>query len=494
MKKYINMKLSTITFIVVLMTGLFSCKTDLLEPTPKTTYSDKVVFDSPTRVLQQVNGIYRSAKNGNFLGGRYFIYNDIRAEEFINRLTNGVTGLETWNFSGTESNNEVNSLWNAAYAAVNQVNVFLQGLDDNADKFAPPTFPADFATVTAPQYRAEARFVRAISYYFLLQLYARPYLDGNGSKPGLPLRLLPEKDASNNDLARSTTDEVYTQILADLDFAIQNLPLNYATALLNTTRAHRNTAIAMKTNVLMAMGRYADVITEANKIVSATAPFQATTGVNHRLQATFASVFSGAQTTAESIFSMPFETTDPPGTQNQLGYYYLPPASGGNGEYYLNAGANGIIGNTGWKATDSRRSMIATSLSQSWLTKFPGASPYLDKVPVVRYAEVMLNLAEAKARVNGLDAQSIALLNAVRQRSDATTTFAPATATDLINAILLERRIEFLGEGKRSIDLLRLQQTIPAKGSVGAVPSTDPKYIWPIPSGELNANTLMTRN
>jgi hypothetical protein len=504
MKRNIIKSLTKLPFILGLMFCMFACQTDLLDPTPKTAYSDKVVFDTPSRVLQQVNGLYRSVKSGNFLGGRNFVYNDIRGEEFINRLTNGVTGLETWNFSGTESNNEVNNLWNAAYAAINQINVFLKGMDDNTAKFVVPTFPADFAA-TAEQYKAEAKFLRGLSYYFLLQLYARPYADGNGSNPGLPLRLLAEKDDTNNGLARSTVAEVYAQILSDLDFAEANLPLTYATDLLNTTRAHRNTAIAIKTKVYLVMGNYAQVITEANKIVSANAPFTATTGVAHALQSSFSAVFSGAQTTKESIFSMPFSTNDAPGTQNQLGYYYLPASAAvpalptgvtGNGEYYLNAGATGILNNPSWKASDSRKSQISviTSSGQSYLTKFNGPSPYLDKVPVIRYSEVLLNLAEALARVNGMDARSIALVNAVRKRSDASTTIAPATPTELINAILLERRIEFLGEGMRSIDLLRLLQTIPAKGTVGSVTSSDSKYIWPIPQGEMSANPLMTRN
>ena len=191
---------------------------------------------------------------------------------------------------------------------------------------------------------------------------------------------------------------------------------------------------------------------------------------------------------------MPFSTNDAPGTQKQLGYYYLPASGGGNGEYYLNAGATGILNNTSWKATDARKAMTVVSSGQTYLTKFSGPSPYTDKVPVIRYAEVLLNLAEARARVNGLDAQAVALVNAVRKRSDATTTIAPATAAELLSAILLERRIEFLGEGLRSIDLLRLNQTIPGKGIVGSVAPSDIKYIWPIPSSELNANALMTRN
>ena len=44
------------------------------------------------------------------------------------------------------------------------------------------------ATVGDPlskYYNGEARFVRALCYYSLLQLYARPYWDGNGAKRGL---------------------------------------------------------------------------------------------------------------------------------------------------------------------------------------------------------------------------------------------------------------------------------------------------------------------
>jgi hypothetical protein len=63
------------------------------------------------------------------------------------------------------------------------------------------------------------------------------------------------------------------------------------------------------------------------------------------------------------------------------------------------------------------------------------------------------------------------------------------TAADLINAILKERRIEFLGEGLRNADLLRLMQTIPAKGTAQAKTASDVGYIWPISSNELNLNT-----
>ena len=110
-------------------------------------------------------------------------------------------------------------------------------------------------------------------------------------------------------------------------------------------------------------------------------------------------------------------------------------------------------------------------------------------------SEVLLNLAEALARTNAaVDARALALVNAVRQRSDPSVTIVAATQAALINAILLERRIEFLGEGLRNNDLMRLLQTIPAKGSVPAKAPTDQGYIWPISANELSLNKLMTDN
>jgi hypothetical protein len=470
--------------------SLSSCKRDLLNPVSQTSITDASAFSTPARVQAQLLSLYGTMKGGNFYGGRYVIYGDIRGEEFINETGNLVTGSDVWNLNPTNSATAVQTLWAQAYATINNCNVFLDGMAAGGSAVAGATLAAN--------YIAEAKLIRAVSYYSLLQYYARPYADGNGSKPGVPLRLTGIKGTGSTNLVRSSVADVYTQILKDLNDAEAGLPLTYGTtaAYNNTTRAHRNTAIAFKTRVYLTMQQYANVITEANKIVTATAPFSATTGVAHALQANIANVFS-TYTTTESILSMPMTTTsgDNAGTQNQLGYYFA--KTTGNGEFSLNPA--GIIADAGWTATDKRRSFISVSSGKSFLNlKYPGASPYTDYVPVIRYAEVLLNLAEAKVRTtNTVDAQAVALLNAVRNRSDATTTFTAgnfATSADLIAAILKERRIEFLGEGLRNTDLLRLLQTIPAKGTAQQKTSSDVGYIWPISSTELSLNTLCTDN
>jgi starch-binding outer membrane protein, SusD/RagB family len=103
MKKIFHNKISSLLFSITMVGALFSCQTELLDPTPETSYPTDAVFNTPQRVEQQVNGLYDAVKDGNFLGSRFLIYSDIRGEEFMNRLTNGVTGLQTWNHTLVES-------------------------------------------------------------------------------------------------------------------------------------------------------------------------------------------------------------------------------------------------------------------------------------------------------------------------------------------------------------------------------------------------------
>ncbi|HEY0677971.1 MAG TPA: RagB/SusD family nutrient uptake outer membrane protein [Chitinophagaceae bacterium] len=298
--------------MALLAVQVMSCSKESLNPKNTTAIPDLTAFDSKTRIEGQVRGIYATLKNAGMYGGRYQIFNDLRGADFQNERTNVVTGFDVWTYTpSNSSSNSVENHWTRAYLVINLVNVFIEGMAAKGTTVVGDALSKNFI--------AEVRLVRALSYYSLLQLYARPYWDGNGSKPGVPLRLTANTTTGDYAKARNTVAEVYTQILEDLNFAEQNLPLSNASALANTTRAHRNTAIALKTRVYLSMGKYPEVITEANKIVTATAPFTATTGVAHALQADFSTIFSN-YTTTESILSMPFDANDAPGVQNQLGF------------------------------------------------------------------------------------------------------------------------------------------------------------------------------
>ncbi|HLZ88505.1 MAG TPA: RagB/SusD family nutrient uptake outer membrane protein [Puia sp.] len=493
MKKY-NQYIAP--FLLGLM-ALGSCQKKDLYPVPQTAVSDASAFSTAGRIQSQVLSLYGALKAGGFYGGRYVIDGDIKADNFINEQSNLVTGADVWNENPTNSATAVTGLWSAAYLTINACNLFIDGMNAGGTKVVGPT--------AAGNYISEAKLIRALSYYSLLQYYALPYANNNGANKGLPLRLTGIKSGGFSLLARSPVDSIYTQILSDLNDAEAGLPLSNGSAYNNVTRAHRNTAIALKTRVYLSMQNYNAVITEANKIVGPSAPFTSPSGVTFALQSDITKVFVAPYTTSESILSLPMSSTtgDNPGTQNQLGFYFSPSkgaVSGGtgNGEYSLNPA--GVIADPKWTATDRRRTFIVTSTTggKKWLNKYPAPSPYTDFPIVIRYSEVLLSLAEARVRsTNSIDAQAVALLNAVRSRSDATTTYTVASfagTSDLINAILQERNIEFLGEGLRNNDLMRLQLTVPAKGSAPAKSPSDVGYIWPISATELSLNTLCTDN
>ena len=464
-----------------LLLTVSACKdTEILNPTPATAISGANAFDTPDRILGLVNGIYKAVKNGNYYGGNYYTYQEARGEEFINRTSNTFTAYEAWNQTLNSGSNFVAGFWAAAYGAINNANILIKGLTDNPNKVS--------ATLTK-QYIAEAKFLRALSYFSLVTLYARPYNEDKGASPGLPLRLQAETSTANNDLKRSTVAEVYAQIIKDLDEAEADLPLNYSTALLNTTRAHRNTAIALKTRVYLNSSNWAKVIEEAKKIVSTSAPYSAATGVNHKLQ-NIVEIFTTNYTSTESILSVPMTELD-----NVTGQSSFPYVFNANSEYNLNPG--GIWGDTEWKSTDLRRTFARTASSAQFLTKYSKPSPFLDYLPIIRYSEVLLNYAEAAARSGDLT-QATALLKAVRNRSDATYIFPSSTVdtqATLTNTILKERRIELLGEGFRSNDLLRNLLLLPAKSSSSngapAVQPSQSNYTFPLPNTEITTNKLL---
>ncbi|WP_410221893.1 RagB/SusD family nutrient uptake outer membrane protein [Pedobacter sp.] len=469
---------------------LSSCMKDRLNPVPKTSVTDASAFDTPNRISSQVLSLYSALKSSNFYGGRLIVYGEIRGEDYDITDQNLVTAADVYNMNLANSATSVKGLWSQAYYTINLANVFLDGMAAKGNSVV--------GTALAANYNAEARLIRALSYFSLLQYFARPYADGNGSKPGLPLRLTGIVGSGFSEKPKSSVDAVYKQILDDLDFAEQNLPSTNSSALLNTTRAHKNTAIALKTRVYLAMQNYPKVVEEANKIVPTTAPFVAKSGVPHALQSNIVNVFKTPYTTTESIFSLPMSSTsgDYPGTQSQAAYYFYNNGAVGSAPYPLLA--TGIVSNPNWKASDARRNLIYrnTVNGRDYMAKFTTTSPqYIDYIPVIRWAEVLLNLAEAKARISTAvpDIQAISLLNAVRQRSDATTTFAPVTSTDLVSLIMTERRIELLGEGFRSLDITRLLQTFPTKGGAPAVGPTEAAYIWPMSSDEILLNPAINR-
>lgn len=492
MKKIL--KISIVLSVLLLINGCI--KDEWMNTAPITSVQEEIMFDTRDRVIAQVNGMYASLKSGQHVGGRFLVYNDVRTDNFLPNSSNGVTNYQTWNHTVISSTNEVQNLWGAIYATINVVNVFLEGMEAAWDEGKIVSFVTQ---AEYDQFRGEALAVRALCYFNLLQMYSRPYHLNSGSGQGVPLRLRAYKSREENNLAPSTVAEVYTQILTDLNTAEPIVVLTHGATSTNTniTRIHRNTVVALKTRVYLHMHNWAQVVTESAKIVPSVSPFMAPSGVANKLNASYAAIFVSPHSTLESMFSLPHTAASNPGTQNYLAHYYNPSS---NESFYLNQSSAAF---TALNAADARRTMMSTVGSKVYVMKYTDNTTRTDYSPVIRYSEVLLNRAEALVRAgNAVTQEAVDLLNAVRTRSYPAGLYTTGSFTDsaaLLNAILLERNIEFLGEGIRNMDLMRLGLTIPGKnggsmGNIAAIPITSKTYYWPVPTSELSYNKLMTSN
>ena len=462
-----------------------ACKKDILDTQPLTSISDQVAFSTPAKILAQVINQYAIIENAGFYGGRQILFNEQRGEEFTQNDPNSAVGSSVWGQNALSTDNLVNNVWTQAYAAINAANILITHLATTT------VVSADLQK----QYTGEAKFVRAFCYLALVQTFANPYVKDNGASPGLPLRLSAETTAGDNDLARSPVGDIYNQIIQDLDDAEADLSEDLGSAALNSSRAHKATAIALKTRVYLVQGNYAQVIAEAQKIVPAAPPYKYTSGaLTHQLETNITTVFGGSYTGPESIFTLPENNVTSPDVQSSLAASYL-------GAVVLALNPQAIVSNPVFSdsaSIDARKNLILTKNNQKVLAKFSKITvPYVDYIPVIRYAEVLLNYAEAAAQTGDLTTGT-SLLSAVRNRSNPSFVFPSSetgTKDSLVNSILTERRIELLGEGFRTPDLQRRLQILPSKsgaaGTAPAVSPTDPNYIWPLPSDELSTNKLI---
>jgi starch-binding outer membrane protein, SusD/RagB family len=532
MKKDNSMKKLNIILLSAFLIGAFSCK-KVLDVSSYTSITDETAFSTADRCVLALNGVYDAAQSGNYQGGtekRGYPFGaanieqgDARGEDVIN-----IASFYQITYQGTYNPLSANNvaMWDNAYALLNKANISIDGFKGAGAK-------GIISAALATQYEAECRFLRAMGHHELLIHYARPYADGNGNKVGIPYRDYAVNSSSAvNDLRKSPrmrVDSVYTKILADLDFAETNLPaLQTGVPAVSTYRATKAAAIALKMRVKMHMGDWAGVITEGNKLVPAgSGPYTSPIG-GWTLTASPDGPFAN-NTTKESIFSIKNDALDAPSVNAGLAYMIGATGLGGRG---LVAVSPIIWNNTTWKCDDKRRTLLyvtggnANAGTSILTTKYRDYATRSDYAPQIRYAEVLLTLAEAEARqAAGVSARAVDLLNAVRNRAlanpvaDAYTVASFATKVDLVKAILMERRIEFLFEGKRWADIHRLALDatygtggIPAKavnGAAGAaiyncggaytpgqaaIPYSDFRFIWPIPADEVTQNPIVTQN
>lgn len=505
----------------------------VLNVSPYVSFSESTAFSSPQRVLLALTGVYDAAQSGFYVGNTVRGYpfgaaniqqGDMRGEDMLNQAQFFQVTYEA-NYNSTTPNNGF--MWQTLYALVNKANLTIEGVKTAVSN---NIITADVGR----QYEAECRFLRALAFHELVINYAKPYADGAGNKLGIIYRDFgissDETIARAKEQKRSLVSQNYEKILEDLDFAEANLtPRALPNPVAGTTdptavnyRATKAAAIAVKMRVKLHKRDWAGVIAEGNKLVPSSAPYVSPIG-GWRLNTTADGVYAN-NLTDESIFSIRNDANDNGGNNGALAYMFGTPAQGGRGLVRISP----IIYNLpAWRCDDKRRAIMINDGRSYYTTKYRDITNRTDAAPQIRYAEVLLMLAEAEARnAAGVNARALDLLNAVRNRALADpltqvyTLASFATKNALIQAILDERRIEFVAEGKRWADIHRLAvdpdfstNGIPAKmtfanasfasyncaggtltKSIPAIPYADFKFIWPIPLEETQQNSNIEQN
>jgi len=500
---------------VTLVFAFFSCsEKDIVDLRPINAIASELAFSTPTLIEASMNGMYNAASIGvyNGAGGRGYVWGaafvqqgDNRGEDVVN-----LAGFYQLTYTATYDANSANNegYWVDGFRLINRCNLIIEGVNDAVAKNI-------ITSAVGNRYIAEARFLRGITHFELLNYFARPYnFTVGATHPGLPYREVGvdtnvEIEAEKLK-GRNTVADCYTKVLADLDFAETNAAAATAS---NKFRATREAAIAFKTRINLQKRDWDRVVVEGNKLATSLSVIN--------LAATQAGAFSIGNN-IEQIFAIQHGAA--PG-QN-------PGANGALAQMYKNrvliAISPIIWRNASWLVDDRRRenNVMTTRVEGMILTnKYTDVTNNSDAAPVIRYAEVLLNMAEANARKSSPDLISaIAQLNRVRNRSladVATQAYTAATfptATALVGAILTERRIEFLCEGRRWSDIHRLQgddlfpiDGIPAKIASGtvaaalytlgtpysgprgvlAIPGNDFRFLWAIPFRETSQNPVL---
>lgn len=512
----IGASLSTVLF------STLSCSEERLELEPYNQVKNETVFTKPSLIEEAVKGMYNAAQIGDYAGvGRGYPFgaayqqqNDLRGEDVVSTMAFYQFTYESTYNSAASLNNIY--YWLDSYRLINRANLIISGIEEAVAKGV-------LSESDSNSFLGEALFFRAITHFELLKHFSRPYhMSGNEHYDyGVPYITKGSKDlstvlANESMIDRETVSATYVKVLADLDRAEKLL--NNKTTIY---RASKEAAIAYKTIVKLHKRDWQGVIDEANKLDGL---FSIEESPN--------TVFVNNASNKESIFSLENSATNNPGVNAALASMTIGRSTIAispiiwNDPYWLSDDKRRyeMVELINGKAFPTKEAMVFTAGSGAKITnKYKDNATRTDASPIIRYAEVLLNRAEAKARLG--DNTYISDLNAVRNRSLASPSLQAykvsnfSTMKDAVVAILKEKRIEFIGEGKRWGDIHRLinddfapTSGIPAKYK-NAAPSAkdyvigvpyqikssdlqsisygDYRFLWPIPERELNATPAL---
>ncbi|ACU05054.1 RagB/SusD family nutrient uptake outer membrane protein [Pedobacter heparinus] len=454
---------------------LISCKKMVEIELPNDRLNTITVFADSANATQAILGLYiKMLQNGggnpDFWGGGITLNGGLSADELVPTALNSELGQFYVNSISVNNGTNDSFLWKSAYYLLYHANACIEGV----------TKSTSLDEKLKNKLVAEAKFIRALGYFYLLNMYG-----------DVPL-VISTDFKGNAILPRTQHQQIYTQIISDLKDAQRDLPASYMTN--GRFRPNRYAATALMARVYLFQKEWAKAEEAASELIDNSI---------YQLEPDLNAVFLiGSK---EAILQVMSNTTSI--IEIPEAYVFIPGGGSGSPEGLLPSYViSSDLLNT-FEAGDSRKNnWLASSIVNNQTYYYPykykrglissNSSPK-EGYMVLRLAEQYLIRAEARAQLNNISG-AISDLNEIRKRAGLTNTSANDQES-ILAAVSIERRLEFFCEwGARWLDLKRTEQIDPVMRVVtpqkgGGIWNAS-HQLFPIPFSQIQVNPYLIQN
>lgn len=431
-----------------------SCDSFVEVELPKSQLTTVTVFNEYATAEGALTDIYSKIRDQGLLTGTsaglsYQLAN--YSDEFTCYSAPGGPALPFYFNTLLPANTSISSYWNSSYNQIFATNAVMEGVQKSAK----------LSVKQKEQLNGEALFIRALIHFYLTNLYGDiPYI-------------LTTDYQSNTIVKKNTVNEVYTQVISDLDTAINLLSQQYDGP--ERIRPNQFVAKALLARVYLYHGAWAEAANASSGLLNATSLYV--------LENSITTVF--LKNSKEAIWQLQPATAGK-NTDEAASFIFL------SGPPTMVALSDNLI--KSFTASDLRRNnWIKTVLkgSEIWCHPFKykafnATATSVEYSIVFRLAEQYLIRAEARAHQGDLIGAKEDL-NKIRKRAGLNETPAN-TQQEILNAVLQERRWELFTEyGHRFFDLKR-SGTINSVLSATKAGWNSTDVLFPLPQNELSVN------
>ncbi len=472
-----------------------SCNKEYLQKDPPTSLSPENIFASTKNAMAAINGMHRmmyvqwysTQALGGYSGN--MLYMDILGEDFV--MTAQANGWFVSEYRWLGQRNDASTICRFSYG-------FYYTLIGNANMIIANIDNAEGPESDKKLIKGQAYAYRAWCYYQMIQLFSERYVNG-AANDGLGLALVLEPRVGA--LPRNTIAEVYTQINKDIDEAITLL-----NGITRPAKSHLNVNVAKGIKARIAL-------TQQNWALAAQMASEARQGFALMSNTQYLEGFSNT-TNPEWMWGIDHRDDHP--TYFYSFYAYLGNFSSTNtrgnpkaifAPLYARISQTDIRKQL-WDSTGADASFPLVSggtrkpyMTRKFLLTNPGNSN--GDLVFMRSAEMYLIEAEALARQTGKETEARQALFTLAKQRDPNYVLSTNSGQDLIDEILIQRRVELWAEGFRFYDLKRLNLPLDRTGGnhdnslaqLMQEPAGTKNWIFLIPRAEIeNSQNIVQQN